>query len=210
MKTAVIVIDIQGDFTEFKNGPLSVKGTDQAFINQVQTATRMLKSAGFPVFATQDWHPPNHISFYTNHQGKKAFEIITLRGKEQVLWPPHCIQETEGAKILLDEKLFDVIVRKGTQTEFDSYSGFKDDGGNQTPLHHLLQKRNISRLIVYGIATDYCVKATVLDAIELDYRVIVVADLSRGVSPETTNSALNEMQKRGAIVVNKSKLKDIF
>ena len=96
-------------------------------------ATKLLKEKGFAIFATQDWHPINHISFCTTYPGKKAFEVISRNGKEQVLWPPHCVQGSEGAKILIDEKLFDTIVRKGTEVEFESYSGFHDDGDNQTP-----------------------------------------------------------------------------
>jgi nicotinamidase/pyrazinamidase len=202
MKTGVIVTDIQEDFTELKRGSLAVKGTDQRFIEKVLAATKMLKEKGFTIFATQDWHPINHISFYTTYPGKKAFEIISRNGKEQILWPPHCVQGSEGAKILLDEKLFDVIVRKGTQSEFESYSGFQDDGGNKTPLHRTLQTWGIERLIICGIATDYCVRSSSLDAAALGYQVVMVKDLSRGVAPKTTNHALEEMKQRGVIVLN--------
>ena len=202
MKTGVIVTDIQGDFTELKHGSLAVKGTDQRFIDKVLAATKMLKEKGFAIFATQDWHPINHISFFTTYPGKKAFEVISRNGKEQVLWPPHCVQGSEGAKILLDEQLFDAIVRKGTEVEFESYSGFHDDGGNQTPLHHILQAEDIERVIIYGIATDYCVRASSLDAVALGYQVVMVKDLSRGVAPETTNHALEEMKQRGVILLD--------
>jgi nicotinamidase/pyrazinamidase len=202
MKTGVIVTDIQGDFTELKHGSLAVEGTDQGFIATVLAATNLLKEKGFAIFATQDWHPTNHISFFTTHPGKKAFEIISRKGKEQFLWPPHCVQGSEGAKILLDEKLFDAIVRKGTQVEFESYSGFQDDGGNKTSLNLTLQAGGIERLIIYGIATDYCVRATSLDAVALGYRVVMVKNLSRGVAPETTIHALEEMKQRGVMVLD--------
>jgi nicotinamidase/pyrazinamidase len=202
MKTGVIVTDIQGDFTGLKHGSLAVKGTDQRFIDKVLAATKMLKEKGVAIFATQDWHPSNHISFFTTYPGKKAFEVISRNGKEQVLWPPHCVQGSEGAKILLDEKLFDAIVHKGTEVEFESYSGFRDDGGNQTTLHHILQAGGIERVILYGIATDYCVRASSLDAVALGYRVVMIKDLSRGVVPETTNHALEEMKQRGVIVID--------
>jgi nicotinamidase/pyrazinamidase len=196
------VTDIQGDFTELKHGSLAVKGTDQRFIDKVLAATNRLKEKGVAIFATQDWHPSNHISFFTTYPGKKAFEVISRNGKAQVLWPPHCVQGSEGAKILLDEKLFDAIVRKGTQIEFESYSGFQDDGGNKTTLHSTLQAWGIERLIIYGIATDYCVRASALDAVALGYQVVMVKGLSRGVAPETTNHALEEMKQRGVMVLD--------
>jgi nicotinamidase/pyrazinamidase len=201
MKTAAVVVDLQGDFTEFKNGPLAVPGTDQDYITMVLEATKRLKDCGLPIFATQDWHPQRHMSFYTNHKGKEVYEVITIGGKEQVLWPPHCVQDTEGAKLLIDKGLTDVIVKKGTKIEYDSYSGFKDDGENHTPLHNLLQKWDIGEVIVYGIATDYCVKATVLDALGLGYKVIVVEELSRGVAAETSRQAVREIQSQGATVI---------
>ena len=201
MKTGVIVTDIQGDFTELKHGSLAVKGTDQHFIDTMLAATNLLKEKGFGIFATQDWHPFNHISFFTTYPGKKAFDVIFRNGKEQVLWPPHCVQGSQGAAILLDEKLFDAIVRKGTQVEFESYSGFHDDGGNKTPLHHILQAWGIERLIIYGIATDYCVRATSLDAVALGYQVIMIKDLSRGVDPETTKKAIEELQQAGVQIL---------
>jgi len=201
MKTAIIVVDLQADFTQFKKGSLAVAGTDQGFIKMVENATRLLKEEGFPIFATQDWHPQEHISFYTNHEGKEAFDLITLRGKQQVLWPPHCVQETKGAALLLDPQLIDVIVRKGTEIEFDSYSGFRDDGGNRTLLHDFLQQRGIENIVIYGIATDYCVKATALDALKLGYQVTVIEELTRGVDVATSNQAVQEMRTQGVTLL---------
>jgi len=197
-RVAVIVVDIQGDFMEMTQGSLAVSGTGRDFMRRVTTDTEKLRNAGLPVFATQDWHPPGHISFFTNHPGKKAFDLITIQGRQQVLWPPHCVQGTEGAKLVLDERLIDAVVRKGTENLYDSYSGFQDEGGHRTRLHALLQKRDISRTVIYGVATDYCVKATVLDALDLGYETTVITDLIRGVSPETTEQALDAMVRRGA------------
>lgn len=208
-KTAVIVVDIQRDFTQLAEGTLAVPGTDQEFIDQVRESTGMLKRAGLPIFATQDWHPPEHISFFTNHRGKKAFDVITVAGRQQVLWPPHCVQGTEGARLLIDERLFDGIAKKGTEIDFDSYSGFQDDGGHRTPLDRLLQEKSISRTVIYGIATDYCVKATVLDAVDLDYQVIVIRNLTRGVDPKTVKMALDEMERQGVVVLDEVDLKEI-
>jgi nicotinamidase/pyrazinamidase len=152
------------------------------------------------VFATQDWHPADHISFYTNHPGRKPFEVVDVRNSKQVLWPPHCVQSTENAKLLLDEALFDAVVKKGKDRRYDSYSGFQDDGGARTELDDLLRNRGIRELIVYGIATDYCVKATALDAAKAGYTVAVLAGLSRGVAPDTTDKALQEMQANGIAI----------
>ena len=200
-KTAVIVVDVQGDFTTWKDGSLAVPGTDAAFVKEVEGATRRLSQAGFPVFATQDWHPANHVSFYTNHPGKKPFEAIPIDGRTQVLWPPHCVQGTENAKVLLERRLFLGVVKKGQNPQFDSYSGFQDDGGQKTEMDALLRQHGIHQVVVYGIATDYCVRATALDAVANGYRVIVVEGLCRGVAPETSAQAWEEMKKRGVRII---------
>jgi nicotinamidase/pyrazinamidase len=205
-KTAIIVVDVQRDFTQWAGGALAAEGTDLNFINKVRASTEMLKQAGFPVLATQDWHPPAHISFFTNHKGKKPLDVITIEGRKQVLWPPHCVQGSDGARLLLDENLFDAIVEKGTNPKFDSYSGFQDEGGRWTSLRPILQERGISRTVVYGIATDYCVKATVLDALHLGYEVMVVKNLTRGVHPETSRRALEEMGRGGATLLEEPDL----
>lgn len=209
-KTAVIVVDIQGDFTKLKNGTLAVEGTDENYIKEVEVATKHLANKGILVFATQDWHPKDHISFYTNHPGKKPFDVIKLRGKEQVLWPPHCVQDTPGAEILIDKTIFKAIVKKGVDTQYDSYSGFQDDGGKKTELDSLLKKEGVKNIILYGIATDYCVKATAIDAIAEGYKVILIEELCRGVSEETSKKSLNEMKSRGIIVVEKFEIDKIL
>jgi nicotinamidase/pyrazinamidase len=137
-KSGVIVVDFQADFTKFKNGSLAVEGTDEAYVKSVEENTRLLKAAGFRIFGTMDWHPANHISFFTSHKGKKALEVIKVRGKDQVLWPPHCIQDTPGAEVLLDKKLFKAFVKTATDPQFEGYSGFQDDGGKKTELDNLL------------------------------------------------------------------------
>jgi len=179
-----------------------VEGTDEAYIKTVEESTKKLKAAGFPIFATQDWHPANHLSFYTNHRGMKVFDVIELHGKNQVLWPPHCVQKTPGAKVLLDEKLFKAIVKKGINPQYDSYSGFRDDGGKITEMDKLLKKEKIKKLVIYGIATDYCVRATVLDAIVSGYKVILIKNLCRGVSPDTSQKAIDEMKAKGVAVLD--------
>ena len=209
-KIGVIVVDIQGDFTKLKNGSLAVEGTDEAYMKTVEENTRKLKEAGFPIFATQDWHPADHVSFFTNHQGKKAFDVIKLNGRDQVLWPPHCVQNTPGAEILLDKKLFKAVVRKGMDPQYDSYSGFQDDGGKKTDMDKLLKKDGIKKVVLYGIATDYCVRATALHAIAAGYKVIVIRNLCRGVAPDTSQKAIEEIKAKGVVVLDDLDLEKII
>jgi nicotinamidase/pyrazinamidase len=208
-KIGVIVVDIQGDFTKLKDGSLAANGTDETYIQAAEENTKRLKEAGFLIYATQDWHPANHISFFTNHQGKNAFDVITLHGKDQVLWPPHCVQNTPGAGILLDKKLFKAVIRKGMDPQYDSYSGFQDDGGRKTEMDKLLKKDKIRKVVLYGIATDYCVRATALHAAAAGYKVIVIKSLCRGVAPDTSQKAIEEIKAKGIVVLDDLDLEKI-
>lgn len=200
-KTGVIVVDLQGDFTAWKHGSLACIDTDKAYVDKVIEATRALIKKGYLVFATQDWHPADHISFFSNHGGKKPFEVIQVEGKTQVLWPPHCVQGTENARVLVDNNLFMAVVKKGKNPRYDSYSGFQDDGGDKTEMNSILERNGIKKLFVYGIATDYCVKATAIDAAEAGYEVTVVEDLCRYVAPDTSAKALQEMKEKGITIL---------
>lgn len=207
---AVIVVDLQADFTTAHNGSLAVPNSDQPYLDKVAESTQQLKKAGLAILATQDWHPANHMSFATNHQGKKPFDTIRLAtGKTQALWPPHCVQNTKGAQLLLNPALFSKVVPKGTDSSFDSYSGFQDDGGSRTELDKVLKDAGVKTIIVYGIATDYCVKATVLDGLRDGYNVVVISDLCRGVTDDTSKSALDEMKEKGAKIWPSLDLKKI-
>ncbi|MBI5582749.1 MAG: bifunctional nicotinamidase/pyrazinamidase [Deltaproteobacteria bacterium] len=197
----ILVVDIQGDFTEWKKGSLAVPGTGEDYVQEVLQITRRFKEAGHPVLATQDWHPADHISFHTSHPGKKPFAAVSLEGREQILWPPHCVQHTAGAALLIDPSLFDAVVHKGTDRRYDSYSGFEDDGGVWTGLDQELEKRNTTRIILYGIATDYCVRFTALHGLGRGYAVTVIESLCRGVAPETSTRAWEEMKSAGAVIV---------
>ena len=201
-KIGVIVVDVQGDFTKVRNGSLAVGGTDEAYIKAVEEDTKRLRKGGFPIYTTQDWHPTDHVSFFSNHEGKKPFDVIKVHGKDQVLWPPHCVQKTPGAEILLDNKLFKAVVKKGMDPQYDSYSGFQDDGGKKTEMDTILKKDKIKKVVVYGIATDYCVRATALDAAAAGYKVIMIKNLSRGVAPDTSQKALDEMKAKGVAVLD--------
>jgi len=200
--TGVIVVDVQADFTKLKSGALAVPGTDIHYIDDVYNATRQFQEQGLRIYFTLDWHPADHISFYTNNPGTEALQEVEIEeGRTQVMWPPHCVQNTPGADILIDIEGPAERVQTGSNPKFDSYSGFVDDGGNQTGLDRLLRRDGIKKLIIYGLATDYCVKHTVLDAVALGYQVELLVNLCRGISPETTDSALEEMKAKGVAII---------
>jgi nicotinamidase/pyrazinamidase len=197
----VIVTDIQGDFTEWKKGSLAVPGSGESYVRSAEEVSKRLSDMGIPVFGTQDWHPPNHISFATSHPGARPFETITINGRTQKLWPPHCVQGTENARILIDNNLFLAIVRKAQNPDVESYSAFQDERGARTEMDTVLKINNVQKVLIYGIATDYCVRATSLDGMHSGYSITVVEDLCRGVSPETGAAALDEMRRVGIRVV---------
>lgn len=193
----IIVVDVQGDFTVWKNGSLAVDGTDKDFVENLQKATEAFKKDGYPIYATQDWHPRDHVSFFTNHQGKQPLDVVTIAGRTQVLWPPHCVQNTEGAKILLDAGLFKAIVKKGQDPQFDSYSGFQDDGGARTEMDAILKNDGIQEVVIYGIAMDYCVKATAIHAVQAGYKATVIEGLTAKIAPDSAAKAREEMAAHG-------------
>ena len=198
--TGVIVVDVQADFTELKSGSLAVPGTDAQYVSDVETATRRYLDRGHLVYFTQDWNPADHVSFFTNNSGAEPMQVIEIDGRPQVMWPPHCVQDTPGAEILITAEGSTKTVRKGMDAKYDSYSGFADDGGLKTEMDSLLRKDGIKNLIIFGLATDYCVKATAIDAVDAGYKVTVIEGLSKGVAPETTARALEDMKAKGIII----------
>jgi len=193
---AVIVVDVQPCFVE--GGSLAVSGADDAYVAKVQRDTKWLYRKGYLIFGTRDYHPPDHISFASNHPGHNPFDVIEIDGRQQVLWPDHCVQTAGDSRALVDNNLFFEIVKKGQNPLFDSYSAFQDDGGAKTELHSILQAKGITHLVIYGIATDYCVYASVMGALQRGYSVTVVEDLIRGVAPETSAAVIEEMKAAGA------------
>src|SRR5688572_23285646 len=162
-QTALILVDLQNDF--IPGGALAVPRGDEV----IPTANRLAAKFDL-VVATQDWHPAGHHSFAAAHPGKKVGDVVDLHGLPQVLWPVHCVQDTRGAAFApgLDVSRIDHVVRKGTDPDIDSYSGFFDNGHRKaTGLHEYLTRRGVRHAYVMGIATDYCVKFTVLDARQL-------------------------------------------
>jgi nicotinamidase/pyrazinamidase len=201
MKTFILV-DIQNDF--LPGGALAVPDGDKIIplINRLQAA--------FPlVVATQDWHPANHGSFAANHPGKKMFEQISLNGLSQTLWPVHCVQETPGAELApaLQRERIAKIFPKGTDAGIDSYSGFFDNGHRRgTGLGEWLRANGVTEVFVCGLATDYCVKFTALDAAQLGFKTFFIADASRGVNvqPDDVNRAMAAMNDAGVTTVQSS------
>lgn len=195
----LLLVDIQNDFCA--GGALEVKDGDAT----VQVANRLLDLEVFAKkVSTQDWHPASHKSFASNVD-QELFSLFDLNGLPQVAWPDHCVQDTLGAKFHpeLNVVKLDRWFPKGTDTEIDSYSGFFDNGKRgDTGLHKYLQDEEIDELVIVGLATDYCVKFTVLDALELGYKVHVLIDGCRGVNqnPGDETKAFEEMEAAGANV----------
>jgi nicotinamidase/pyrazinamidase len=199
-RAAVIVVDFQADFTEVHSGALAVPGTREDYVELVVRETENFRKQGLTIIATRDYHPSDHVSFYTNHPGKKPMDIIQIAGRRQILWPEHCVQGRSGAEILLPEALIDHVITTANRPEFESYSAFRDDGGQETGLKKLLDDLGANNLIVYGLATDYCVKETVIHALEQNYDVTLMMRLSRGITPETTQKAVAAMKAAGATI----------
>ena len=198
---ALLLVDIQNDF--IPGGALPVPDGDSI----VPLANRLQESGRFDVIvATQDWHPPDHGSFAANHPGRKPFEVIDLHGLPQVLWPAHCVQETRGAAFVdgLATMKIEKVFPKGTDPAIDSYSGFFDNGHRKaTGMGDWLRSRGVTGVYVCGLATDYCVKATALDARQLGFETYLVEDASRGVNlkPGDVDRAVEEMRRAGVKVV---------
>ena len=196
---ALIVVDIQNDF--LPGGALGVPGGDEV----VPVANALM--ARLPlVVATQDWHPADHGSFASQHAGRKVGEVIRLNGLEQVLWPDHCVQGTRGAELApgLDVERIDHVVRKGTDAGIDSYSTFFDNGHRKaTGLGDYLRARGVDEVVLCGLATDYCVRFSALDAVAMGLRTNVVLDGCRGVERAAgdVRRALDEMKAAGVNVI---------
>ncbi len=199
---ALILVDIQNDF--LPGGALGVPRGGEV----VPVANRVQPRFGL-VVATQDWHPPGHGSFASTRPGRKPGELAELGGLPQVLWPDHCVQGTTGAAFApgLETNQVEAIIRKGTDPGIDSYSGFFDNGHRKsTGLGDYLRGRGATDLYVLGLATDYCVKFTALDAVRLGFRTFLVQDGSRGVELRAGDvaRALDEARHGGVEVVQSS------
>jgi nicotinamidase/pyrazinamidase len=196
---ALLLVDIQNDFCP--GGALAVPDGDAVVAIANELAPRFTLAV-----ATQDWHPAGHGSFASSHAGTAPGDVVDLGGVQQVLWPDHCVQGSPGASFhsALDVAGIDRVVRKGTDAAIDSYSAFFDNGHlKDTGLAAFLEQRCAEELVVLGLATDYCVKATVLDALGLGFGVTVISDGCRAVdlTEGDGDRAFAEMRSAGARVL---------
>lgn len=193
-KEALLIIDIQFDFLE--GGALAIPNANDIIPEILKIATNFKT-----IILSQDWHPKGHKSFASSHPGKKPFEQIEWHGNKETLWPDHCVQNTKGAEIhpellALNPK---VIIQKGTDLEIDSYSAFFDnDKKKKTGLDLWLKDHQIQKISICGLATDYCVMYSALDALELNYEVSVLTEACKPVNLNSGSLALIEMKNKGA------------
>lgn len=195
---ALILVDLQNDF--LPGGALGVPGGDEV----IPIANRLME--GFKlIVATQDWHPADHGSFAASHPGRQLFESIDLHGLPQILWPVHCVENTGGAMFApgLETRRITRSFQKGTRVEIDSYSGFHDNGRRQsTGLADWLRERSVTHLTVCGLATDYCVRFTALDAVAEGFQTTLHLSACRGVDLKRgdVDAAVEEMRMAGVII----------
>ena len=203
-KRALIIVDMQYDFLE--GGALETLGGTEIIkpINELQSKFDL-------IVATQDWHPEGHGSFASSHPGRSIGEVIDLNGLDQVLWPDHAIQESHGAELVaeLDQSRIARVFQKGMNPEVDSYSGFYDNGHRgDTGLDAYLKEKGVTQVYVVGLALDYCVKFTALDATRAGYDTTLIVDASRAVNlqPDDGVNAVEMMKAEGVRTINASDL----
>ena len=197
MKTLVL-IDVQNDF--MPGGALAVPNGDEIvpLVNKLQKKFDL-------VIATQDWHPPKHASFASSHEGKEEFEVIKLDGLDQVLGPDHCIQNAEGSQFHpdLETAKIEAIFRKGTDEKIDSYSGFYDNAHlKSTGLSGYLKEKNARELYFVGLAADFCVYYSVIDALEEGFKVTLIEDATRALNSDEFEKARIDILRKGGKVIN--------
>lgn len=202
-RTALIVVDLQPDF--MPGGALAVADGDEL----VEPISALVRSDRFAHrVATQDWHPAGHISFASTHEGQQPFDTIDLYGHEQVLWPDHCVAGSAGAALHADLPLgrFDMIQRKGTRPDVDSYSGFSENwnaAGDRSPtgLGGWLRERGVTDVFVCGLARDVCVTWTAEDAAKAGFGSWFLWDLSRSVDPDGDEALQQRLVEAGVHVL---------
>ncbi|HXS03633.1 MAG TPA: bifunctional nicotinamidase/pyrazinamidase [Rhodanobacter sp.] len=200
--TALILVDVQPDF--MPGGALACHEGDAI----VEGIDRLLRRRRFRhVVATQDWHPPAHVSFASSHPGRAPFEQIGLYGQPQTLWPDHCVQGTPGAELhtAIDWSALDAVIRKGSDPAVDSYSGFRENHGPDgsrpgTGLAGWLRERGVDEVVVCGLARDVCVLWTAQDAVTLGFRASMLWDLTRPVTPASDAATRDAMQASGIVL----------
>ena len=204
--SVLLVVDVQVDFCP--GGNLSVPDGEQ-----VVPVINRLGQAFERVVATQDWHPQSHVSFASNHSGAQPFDTIRRKEGQEVLWPDHCVPGTPGAGFHpdLDTLPFDLIVRKGTDPNLDSYSAFfENDHKTPTGLHFYLEGLKVTTVFLVGLALDVCVFYSAMDALKLGFHTLVVADACRGLDnpPGSLAARLEEMRSAGARILEAAQLEE--
>ena len=198
--TALLVIDVQNDFCQ--GGQLAVQDGDQ-----VVTPINLMIASAVHIVATQDWHPAGHSSFATSHQGRKPFDAIKVSYGMQTLWPDHCVQGSAGAAFHPELQIdaAQMIIRKGFRSAIDSYSAFfENDQTTVTGLHGYLQNRSISQVVLAGLATDYCVAYSALDAARLGYHVDVVLPACRAIDLNGSMSAAVKQMRAAGVTLRET------
>ena len=203
---ALILVDIQNDFCD--GGALAVPRGQEV----VPVANKLMEwffDKGWEVIGTQDWHPKDHGSFASVH-GVEPFTMGELSGQPQMMWTDHCVQGTKGAELHSDlEWIIPVVFCKGMDPTVDSYSGFADNGGkNESGLADYLRGRDVDEVFVCGLATEYCVKFTAMDALNRGFKVNLVSDACRGLELQTVIDAINEMNNAGVSIITSENVKN--
>lgn len=193
----LIVIDVQNDF--IPGGALAVPHGDEiiSVINKIQKNFQL-------IIATQDWHPLNHSSFAANHEGKEEFQKISWQGQDQVLWPVHCVQNTPGSSFHkdLETNRIEAIFRKGTNPEIDSYSGFFDNAHlKSTGLAGYLKEKDAKDLYFCGLAAEYCVYFSIMDALAEGFNATLIEDATRALDPSDFERARKDILSKGGKII---------
>lgn len=201
--TALVLIDIQNDFCP--GGALAVDKGDEI----VEISNKIQEQFKIKII-TQDWHPSTHKSFASNHEGKEPLSTVEMFYGQQVLWPNHCIQGTEGSKFhskLITDSA-DLIIRKGFRPEIDSYSAFfENDQKTPTGLDGYLKSRGVNKIYLCGLALDFCVYFSAIDGAELGYNVNVIQDACRAIDLDgSLEKSLNDMKSKGVKILSTSDL----
>lgn len=204
----LILVDIQPDF--IPGGALAVDGGDEILV----PVARLMEEGPFRLqVATQDWHPPGHVSFASRHDGREPMDVIELHGHDQTLWPDHCVRGSAGARLhpRLPWTNVEAVIRKGTDPESDSYSGFRNNwnpDGERPPtgLAGYLRERGIERVFLCGLARDICVRWTAEDAADAGFETYVLWDLTRSVDPSADETMRTALEERGVRILDSTSL----
>jgi nicotinamidase/pyrazinamidase len=194
---ALIVVDIQNDF--LPGGALAVPRGDETIpvVNAIQELFGL-------VVATQDWHPARHASFASSHPGKNVYDAVTIDGVEQILWPDHCVQGSRGAELAraFNTNRVEAVFRKGTDPAIDSYSAFYDNARRKsTGLEGYLKWKKVDRVFLAGLAADFCVSYSIMDALAMGFEAVLIKDATRAISEDGFRAAEKALLAKGTTVV---------